>query len=125
MGIVRKEKPKGRPRTSKQVEEHIRQSCLRSTEKCIAHHSLELSVPKTTIQNVLHKHLRLHAYKIQLRHEIKATGHSKHVKFADFMLIETDDIEGYLCWVMVKVEATFHITSCISHYSCRCLDYNN
>ena len=30
-----------------------------------------IRIPKTTIQNVLHKHLRLHAYKIQLKQEIK------------------------------------------------------
>jgi hypothetical protein len=45
-----------------------RQSYVRSPEKTIAR-SLELGVRKTMIQNVIHKHLRLCAYKLQLKHE--------------------------------------------------------
>jgi hypothetical protein len=80
---------------------------------------LELGVPKTTIQNVLHKHLRLHAYKIQLRHEIKVTDCPKRVIFANFLLSEIDDNEGDLQKVMFVDEATFHINGCVSHYNCR------
>jgi hypothetical protein len=69
-------------------------------KKIITRRSLELGVPKTRIQNVLHNRLRLHAYKIQLRHEIKVTVCPKRVAFANFMSSETDDNEGYLQWVM-------------------------
>jgi hypothetical protein len=58
---------------SKEIVERIRQSCLRSTKNSITRHSLELSVPKTTVQNVLHNWLRLHAYTIQLKYKIKFT----------------------------------------------------
>jgi hypothetical protein len=34
--------------------------------------------------------------KIQLGYEIKASDDHKHVAFADFVLIEIDDSEGYL-----------------------------
>jgi len=61
----------GRPRTSEEDVERIRQSCIRSPKKSTARRSVTLGIPKTTIQNVLHKHLRLHAYKIQLKQEIK------------------------------------------------------
>jgi hypothetical protein len=42
---------------------------------------------------------RLHAYYIQLRHEIKPLI-VQRVTFTDFMLSETVDNEGYLQWVM-------------------------
>jgi hypothetical protein len=51
--------------------ECIRQSCVRSPKISIAHWSLELGILKTTIQNVIHKRLRLYAYNIQLKNEIK------------------------------------------------------
>ena len=75
-GTVEKQKSTGRPRTSEDVE-RIRQSCIRSPRKSTAHRSVTLGIPKTTIQNVLHKRLRLHAYKIQLKQEIKPDDRSK------------------------------------------------
>jgi hypothetical protein len=119
MGSVEKQKSTGRPQTFEEIVECIRESCVRSPKKSVAHHSFELCVLKTTIQNVLHKRLRLHAYKIQLRHEIKVTDHPKRVEFANFMLTEIDDSEDYLQRVMFTDEATFHINSCVSHYNCR------
>jgi len=59
MGSVEKQKSTGRPQTSEETVEHIRQSCLRSPKKSVARRSLELGVPKTMIQNVVHKGLRL------------------------------------------------------------------
>jgi hypothetical protein len=76
-GSVAKQKFSGRPRTSEENVERIRQSCVRSPKKSIARRSLALGIPKTTIQNVLHKRLRLHAYKIQMKHEIKPDDRTK------------------------------------------------
>ena len=85
-GTVEKQKSTGRPRTLEEDVERIRQPCLRSPEKSIARRSVTLGIPKTTIQNVLHKRLRLHAYKIQLKQEIKPDDRPKRVEFATFML---------------------------------------
>jgi hypothetical protein len=88
-------------------------------KKSIARRSLELGVPKTKIQNVLHNRLRLHAYKIQRRHEIKVTDCPKRVEFANFMFSEIDDKEGYLQLIMFADEATFHINGYVNRYNCR------
>ena len=61
----------GRLRTSEEDVEQIRQSCIRSPKKSIARRSVALGIPKSTIQNVLQTSLRLHAYKIELKQEIK------------------------------------------------------
>jgi hypothetical protein len=77
MGSVAKQKSSGQPRTSEENVERIRQSCVRSPKKSIAHQSWALGISKTTIQNVFHKRLCLHAYKIQLKHEIKPDDRTK------------------------------------------------
>jgi len=56
-GTVEKQKSTGRPRSSGEDVERIRQSCIKSPKKSIAHRSLTLGIPKTTIQNVLQKML--------------------------------------------------------------------
>jgi hypothetical protein len=82
MGIVAKQKSSGRSGTSEENVKHIRQSCIRSPKKSIAHRSSELGIPKTMIQNIIHKHLHLYAYKIQLKHEIKPDDQPKCYDFA-------------------------------------------
>jgi hypothetical protein len=52
---VAKQKSSGWARTLEENVECIRQSCVRSPKKPIAHRSLALGIPKTMIQNVLHK----------------------------------------------------------------------
>jgi hypothetical protein len=90
-GCVAKQKSSGRPGTSEENVKHIRQSCVRSPKKSIAHRNLELGIQKTTIQNIIHKHLHLYAYKIQLKLEIKPDDQPKRYDFATLMLNRIDD----------------------------------
>jgi hypothetical protein len=61
MGSVAKRKSSGRPGTSEENVERISQSCVRSPKKSIARPNLELGIPKTMIQNIIQKRLRLYA----------------------------------------------------------------
>ena len=54
----------GRPRAFEEDIERIFQSFNRSPRKSISTALVELQVPKPTIHKVLHKKLRLYAYKI-------------------------------------------------------------
>lgn len=85
------QKSPGRPKTSEENVERLRQSCFRSPKKSIARRSLELGIPKTTIQNVIYKRLRLHTYKIQLRHQNKPADQPKRVDYASEMLNRIDN----------------------------------
>lgn len=118
-GSINIKKSPGRPRTSDEAVERIRQSCVRSPKKSIARRSLQLGIPKTTIQNVLHKRLRLHAYKIQLKHEIKPTDRPKRYAFACNMLENIDNDESFLKRVIFTDEATFHVNGCVNRHNCR------
>lgn len=60
---------------------------------------------KTTIQNVLHKYL--HAYKIQLQHEIKPADCPKCFIFPNELLDNNDSETNYLLQVKFSKEATF------------------
>jgi hypothetical protein len=97
----------------------FRQSCVRSPKKSIAHRSLELGIPKSTIQNVIHKRLRLPAYKIQLKHEIKHDDGPKHYEFVSLMLNKIDDDEMFLCQICFTDEVTFHMNGCVNRHNCR------
>lgn len=118
-GSVDIKKSPGRPRTSEEDVERLRQSCVRSPKKSIARRSLELGMAKTTVQNILHKRLKLHAYKIQLKHEIKPADKPKRVDFAVQMLSKIDDDENYLDNILFSDEATFHISGCVNRHNCR------
>jgi hypothetical protein len=49
-----------------------------------------LVYPKQWIKSVLHKRLRLHAYKGKLKHEMRCTHFLKIIEYADFLLNEID-----------------------------------
>ena len=53
----------GRPRTS---EERVRQAFQRSPMKSIRTAARQLELPRSTVHKVLHKNLRLYAYKVQM-----------------------------------------------------------
>ena len=120
-GTFGKQKSTGWPRTSEEdVElERIRQSCIRSPKKSTARRSVTLGIPKSTIQNVLQKRLRLHAYKIQLKQEIKPDDRPKCVEFATFTLNTIDEDKTFLQHIRFSDEATFYVNGCVNRHKCR------
>ena len=56
----------GRPRTSAKNIERVKQAFSRSPIKSIRTAARELELPPTTVHKVLHKRLRLYAYKVQM-----------------------------------------------------------
>ena len=56
----------GRPRTSVENIERVRQAFSRSPIRSIRTAARELELPPTTVHKVLHKRLRLYAYKVQM-----------------------------------------------------------
>lgn len=118
-GSVCKAKSPGRPRTSEDVVEQIRVSCVRSPNKSLARRSLQLGVPKGTLYDVVRKRLHLRAYKLQLLHEIKPTDKIKRLEFAIDFLNRIDDDENFLKNVFFSDEATFHVSGTVNRNNCR------
>lgn len=96
----------------------VRQSSVRSPLKSIAYRHMELGVPETTIQNVLQMCLRLHAYKIQLRYEVKSHSSSK-------VCCEIDDTIGYLQQVMFMTNLPFTSMVALVITTAEFWDYDN
>lgn len=118
-GSVLKGHSPGRPKTSDDKVEEIRQSCIRSPKKSIVRRSLQLNVPKSTLHDVVRKRLRLRAYKIQLRHQIKPVDRPKRTDFTSFMLNEIDDNPNFIKRVLFSDEATFHTSGVVNRHNCR------
>jgi hypothetical protein len=84
----------------------------------IPQRSLEVEISKSTVHKVLHKKLKLHAYKILLLHEIKAADKPKRKKSAERMLETIDNDPNFMCNITFTDEATFHINGCINRHNC-------
>ena len=84
----------GRPRTCEEDNKRIHQSFSRSPRKSIRTAFVELQVPKSTIHKVLHKKLRLYAYKIQLLQALKPDGKPKRKDFA-LNILEKMEEDGH------------------------------
>ena len=56
----------GRPRTSEENIERVRQAFQRSPMKSIRTAARQLELSHSTVYKVLHKNLRLYAYKVQM-----------------------------------------------------------
>ena len=76
----------GRPRTSAENIESVRQAFSRSPVKSIRTAARKLELPLTTVRKVLHKRLQLYAYKVQMLQSLQPNDRPKRKEFADNML---------------------------------------
>jgi transposase len=63
-GSVVKGHSPGRPSTSQDDTEHIRVAFQRSPKSSVRHVSRQLHIPKSTVHDVVHRRLKLRAYKL-------------------------------------------------------------
>lgn len=118
-GSVLKKKSPGRPHVSAENVERIRASCSASPKKSLKRRSLQLGLPRSTVYDVVRKRLKLHAYKIQLVHEIKPNDRPLRLEFAVATLNKIDDNPGYLNTVIFTDESTFHVNGTVNRHNCR------
>ena len=76
----------GRPRTSAENIESVRQAFDRSPMKSIRTATRGLELPLTTVRKVLPKRLRFYAYKVQMLQRLQPNDKPKRKEFADSML---------------------------------------
>jgi hypothetical protein len=98
-----------RQQVKEETVDCVRESFSRSPHKSIRQASRELGVPRSTVHSIVHKHLRLHAYKLQLLHHIKPDDHHKRTDFAVEMLSCVEENDSYLDLVLFSDESTFHV----------------
>ena len=72
----------GRPQISEEEIESVRVAYTRSPRKSIRRASTQLQIPRSTIHKVLHRNLRLYAYKVQLLQALKPEDKPRRKEFA-------------------------------------------
>ena len=97
----------GRPRTSAENIERVRQGFQRSPMKSIRTAARELELPPTTVQKVLHKRLRLYAYKVQMLQRLQPNDKPKRKEFADNMLQRISEDEEFLKQICLVTRQRF------------------
>ncbi|KFM61202.1 hypothetical protein X975_03155, partial [Stegodyphus mimosarum] len=109
----------GRPRTSADRVEAVRQSFLRSPKKSVCRASRELQIPKSSLHDILHKHLLFHANKVQIIQALSLNDSTRRYDFAVEMLSRIEDDDGYLRRIAFSDEATFFVSGVVNHHNVR------
>ena len=108
-GSILDRKRSGRPSIDEETVDAVRVAFRSSPRKSIRVASNELVIPRSIVHKVLHKRLRLHAYKLQIVQALKPDDHHRRAAFAEEILQRIDD-NDYLNSVVFSDEATFHVS---------------
>jgi hypothetical protein len=117
-GSVQKRHGGGRRVSEVRVEE-VTVAFTHSPWKSTRRASRELQMPRTTLQRVLHKRLRLYAYKVQIVQEIKPADKPQRQNFAIYILERIKQNQDFLSLVMFSNEATFHLSGKVNQHNVR------
>ena len=85
-GTVFDTRRSGRLRTSEENIDSVRQAFQRSPMKSIRTAARQLELPHSTVHKVLHKNLRLYAYKVQMLQVLQPNDMPRRKEFAVNML---------------------------------------
>ena len=118
-GCLCKGKSSGRPRTSDENVEQIRESFVKSPQKSVRQASRELAIPPTTVWRVLRRRLRLKPYRIQLLQALHDGDMQKRIEFCTFVLDKCEEIEQFFYRIIFSDEATFHLNGKVNRHNVR------
>ena len=97
----------GDQRPSEENVECVRQAFQRSPMKSIHTAARQLDLPRATVHKVLHKNLKLFAYKVQMLQTLQPNDMPRQKEFAVNMLQRISEDEAFLKLVCFSDEALF------------------
>lgn len=118
-GSVNRQPGSGKKPTSEDTIDEIREAFGRSPTKSIRRASRELQIPRSTVHKVLHKRLRLYAYKVQILQALKPDDLPKRQNFASEILDRIANAPNYLENVIFTDESTFHTCGMVNRHNVR------
>ena len=118
-GTVFDARRSGRPRTSEENIERVRQAFQRSPMKSIRTTARQLDLPRATVHKVLHKNLRLFAYEVQMLQALQPNDMPRQKEFAVNMLQRISEDEAFLKRVCFSDDATFHVSGKLNKHNVR------
>ena len=77
----------------------------------------ELGMKRSTVYKVLHRRLRLYAYKVQIVQEIKPEDAPKREAFANAMFDRIAKYETFLSRVLFTDEVSFHVSRKVNRHN--------
>jgi len=94
--------------------------CVAESPGTSLHHcSQQLDIPRSTVQQILTKDLRLDAYKIQVTQELKPTDHVQHREFVNWVL-ENQKVDGnFLKKIIFSNRAHFQLDGYVNTQNCQ------
>ena len=118
-GSVLQRKRADRFQISKKEIESVRVAQSRNPRKSIYGVSTQLQISRSTVHKVLHRNLRLYAYKVQLLQPLKPEDNPRRKEFAVTMLGRLDSGPGFLKRVSFSDESTFHVSGLLNRHNLR------
>ena len=112
-GSVLQRKGAGRPQISEEIES-VRVTYTRSPRKSIRGASTQFQIPRSTIHKVLHRNLRLYAYKVQLLQALKSEDKLRRKEFAVTMPDRLDSDPGFLKRICFSDDSMFHVSGLLN-----------
>ena len=109
----------GRPCVTDETFDAVREALQRSPGKSTRRVSNELRVPQSTVVKILHKRLKLYAYKVQIVQSLQPDDGPRRASFATEILNRIDEDNDYLKRVCFSDEATFHISCVVNRHNVR------
>ncbi|VVC37581.1 Protein of unknown function DUF4817,Domain of unknown function DUF4371 [Cinara cedri] len=113
------QKRSGRPRTSDENIERVRQSFVRTPQKSTRRAGLELDLPHSTVWRVLRRRLTLKAYRLQLLRVLLPEDKQKRIDFCDFISEKRGENESFVSRIVFSDEATFHVSGKVNRHNVR------
>ena len=118
-GTVFDTRRSGRPRTSEENIKRVRQAFQRSPMKSIRTAARQLKLPRSTVHKVLHKNLRLYAYKVQMLQALQPNDMPRRKEIAVNMLQRISEDEAFLKQVCFSDEPTFLVSGKLNKHNVR------
>ena len=118
-GSVEHKKGYGRPRTSDENVERVRQSFLRSPQKSVRTAARELQMSRSTVHDVVRKRLKMYPYKLQIVQAITQDDRVARKEFAVTMLRRMEQYSNFLEQIIFSDESTFHVSGKVNKHNVR------
>ena len=97
----------------------IRDSVAEEPSTSTRRRSQQLHLSRSSMMNIMHKDLHLHAYKVQLTQELKPTDHLKRRQWSEWWQEKATIDDQFPTKIIFSDEAHFHLSGFVNKQNCR------
>lgn len=97
----------------------VRDSVAEEPSTSTRRRAQQLHLSRSSLMNIMHKDLHLHAYKVQLAQELKPLDHSKRREWAEWWQEMATVDDQFSKKIIFSDEAHFHLSGFVNKQNCR------